>query len=166
MNVPLPFIPARPRRVWPGEPLFYRLAADPSWVAEPKKDGVRCLALVTKSGQAVLMSRHDKPLKRGQDVAKWVTAPADTWLDGELAGGVLWLFDVLRLAGRDVAQLPLAKRRALLEGQLPDLGPARLMPRVSAAKYLDEGKDEGVVFKNQQRAYPMGPTNAWIKCRR
>lgn len=165
MNVPLPFTPARPRRVWPGTHLFHRLATDPAWVAEPKKDGVRCLALADGAGQVTLVSRHERRL-RLQEPAKSVGAPPDSWLDGELVSGVLWLFDVLRWAGRDVAGQSLDQRRGLLELVVADLGPARLMPRVSAAKYMSGGKDEGVIFKHRERSYPMGQTSAWIKCRR
>ena len=49
-------------------------------------------------------------------------------LDGELAGGDLWIGDLLHLDGRDVAGLPFRERRALLE-DLPLAGPHwRLAP--------------------------------------
>jgi ATP-dependent DNA ligase len=165
--IELPFEPAAPRRVWPGTRLFGKLCTSEDWIAEPKKDGWRCIVLVS-DGAPVLMSRHGKRI-RGQgaaSAAKCIDVPPDTWLDAELVSGVLWVFDVLRLAGAELAGLELDQRRVELEQLLPALGPVRTMPRVNATKYIEGAKDEGVIFKQRAQPYPMGATNHWIKCRR
>jgi ATP-dependent DNA ligase len=161
----LPFDPARPRRCWPGTRLFQRLASSPDWVAEPKKDGVRCIAVADDDGlRPWLVSRRGQAL-RDQSLATSIDVPPSTLLDGEMCGGVLWVFDVLVLGGEDIAGRPLDERRDALAGVIPQLGQVRTMPRVDAAKFIASGRDEGVVFKKLAAGYPYGQTNLWVKCR-
>ena len=83
-------------------------------------------------------------------------------LDGELvAGGDLWIGDLLHLDGRDVAALPFRERRALLE-RLPLGGPA-LAARAGlpggGAEVLAAGRAAGpggVVAKDADAPYEPG----------
>jgi bifunctional non-homologous end joining protein LigD len=110
---------------------------DPGWIFERKLDGVRCLAHRDGGGPLRLLSRTDKNMtSQFPEVTEALEAQAcrDFVLDGELVafqGGVtsfsrlqrrarervsvfLYVYDLLRLEGRDVRDLPLRKRKALL----------------------------------------------------
>jgi bifunctional non-homologous end joining protein LigD len=110
---------------------------DPGWFFERKLDGVRCMAHRERGGPVRLLSRTDKDMT-GQfpEVTEAVESQpvGDFVLDGELVafqGGVtsfsklqrrarervsvfLYVFDLLRLDGRDVRDLPLRERKRLL----------------------------------------------------
>jgi bifunctional non-homologous end joining protein LigD len=114
---------------------------DPGWIFERKLDGIRCMAHREGGGPVRLVSRTDKDMT-GQFPE--VTAAlegqpcGDFVVDGELVAfqdGItsfsrlqrrarervsvfLYVFDILRLEGRDVRDLPLRERKALLRGSL------------------------------------------------
>jgi bifunctional non-homologous end joining protein LigD len=112
---------------------------DPGWIFERKLDGIRCLAHRERGGPVRLISRTDKDMT-GQfpKPAKELEAqPMDDFVvDGEIvafAHGItsfsrlqrrareqvsvfLYVFDILRHEGRDVRDLPLRERKALLRG--------------------------------------------------
>jgi bifunctional non-homologous end joining protein LigD len=112
---------------------------DPDWVFERKLDGIRCMAHREGGGPVRLVSRTDKDMT-GQfpEPAKALEAQPleDFVVDGEIvafADGItsfsrlqrrareqvsvfLYVFDILRHDGRDVRDLPLRERKALLRG--------------------------------------------------
>jgi bifunctional non-homologous end joining protein LigD len=112
---------------------------DPGWVFERKLDGIRCMAHRERGGPVRLVSRTDKDMT-GQfpEPAKALEAQPvkDFVVDGEIvafAGGItsfsrlqrrarervpvfLYVFDILRHEGRDMRDLPLRDRKALLRG--------------------------------------------------
>jgi bifunctional non-homologous end joining protein LigD len=112
---------------------------DPGWVFERKLDGIRCMAHREGGGPVRLVSRTDKDMT-GQfpEPAKALEAQPleDFVVDGEIvafADGItsfsrlqrrareqvsvfLYVFDILRHDGRDVRDLPLRERKALLRG--------------------------------------------------
>jgi DNA ligase D-like protein (predicted ligase) len=114
---------------------------DPNWIFERKLDGIRCMAHRDRGGPVRLVSRTDKDMT-GQfpEVAEGLEAqPVDDFvLDGELVAfqdGItsfsrlqrrareqvsvfLYVFDLLRLEGRDVRDLPLRERKKLLRDSL------------------------------------------------
>jgi bifunctional non-homologous end joining protein LigD len=117
---------------------------DPGWIFERKLDGVRCMAHRDGGGSVRLLSRTDKDMtgQFPEVVEDLERQPAgDFVLDGELVAfedGItsfsrlqrrgreqvavfLYVFDLLRLDGRDVRDLPLRERKALLRGSF-DLG--------------------------------------------
>jgi bifunctional non-homologous end joining protein LigD len=110
---------------------------DPNWIFERKLDGIRCMAHRGGGGPVRLISRTDKDMTRQfPEVAEALDAqPVDDFvLDGELVAfhdGItsfsrlqrrarehvpvfLYVFDLLRHEGRDVRDLPLRERKALL----------------------------------------------------
>jgi DNA ligase D-like protein (predicted ligase) len=121
---------------------------DPNWIFERKLDGIRCMAHRDGGGSVRLVSRTDKDMT-GQfpEVAEALEAqPLDDFVvDGELVAfqdGItsfsrlqrrareqvsvfLYVFDLLRLEGRDVRDLPLRERKALLRDSLEFGGRAR-----------------------------------------
>jgi DNA ligase D-like protein (predicted ligase) len=110
---------------------------DPNWIFERKLDGIRCMAHRDGGGPVRLISRTDKDMT-GQfpEVADALGAQPveDLVVDGELVAFqdsitsfsrlqrrareqvsvFLYVFDLLRLEGRDVRDLPLRERKALL----------------------------------------------------
>jgi bifunctional non-homologous end joining protein LigD len=114
---------------------------DPAWIFERKLDGIRCMSHRDRGGPVRLVSRTDKDMT-GQfpELAQALAAQPvdDLVLDGEIVaftGGVtsfsrlqrrareqvavfLYVFDILRHEGRDVRELPLRERKALLRDAL------------------------------------------------
>jgi bifunctional non-homologous end joining protein LigD len=125
---------------------------DPNWIFERKLDGIRCMAHRERGGgRARLVSRTDKDMT-GQfpEVAEALEAqPVDDFVaDGELVAfqdGItsfsrlqrrarervsvfLYVFDLLRLEGGDVRDLPLRERKALLRKAFEFGGRVRYSP--------------------------------------
>jgi bifunctional non-homologous end joining protein LigD len=121
---------------------------DPNWIFERKLDGIRCMAHRDGGGPVRLISRTGKDMTgqfREVSEALEGQSAADFVLDGELVAfqdGItsfsrlqrrareqvavfLYLFDLLRLEGRDVRDLPLRERKALLRGSF-DFGGGRV----------------------------------------
>jgi bifunctional non-homologous end joining protein LigD len=122
--------------------------SDPGWVFERKLDGVRCMAHRDGGGPVRLLSRTDRDMT-GQfpELAGALEAEPcpDFVVDGEIvafAGGItsfqrlqrrgrervpvfLYMFDILRHEGRDVRELPLRERKALLRKAFRFEGPLR-----------------------------------------
>jgi bifunctional non-homologous end joining protein LigD len=114
---------------------------DPDWIFERKLDGVRCMAHRDGGGPVRLLSRTDRDMT-GQfpELAEALAAQPveDVVVDGEIVAfedGVtsfsklqrrarervsvfLYVFDLLRLDGRDVRDLPLRERKARLREAL------------------------------------------------
>jgi bifunctional non-homologous end joining protein LigD len=127
------------------------------WLHEPKLDGWRCQAI--KVGLKItLYSRHGHDItKRFPTIAAAVAKlPAKSLvLDGELvqsgATGIdfygltgkqnrdltLWAFDLLRLDGKDLRDLPLVERKAQLEMLLK---PSRKAGSVHFVPSFDDGQ--------------------------
>src|SRR5256712_12340684 len=88
----------------------------PEWIFERKYDGIRLLAF--KQGSEVRLFSRNRLPQHLPAVAKAVEAlpVADAILDGEVtwrgeAELVYYVFDVMRLDGRDITSLPLLERR-------------------------------------------------------
>jgi ATP-dependent DNA ligase len=80
-------------------------------------------------------------------------------------------FDLMLLNGHDLRAMPLADRREILQGMIPEGGRIQFseaLPGTGAAVYhlVDKAGLEGVVSKRKDSAYRSGPTMAWrkIKC--
>ncbi|QKC98281.1 ATP-dependent DNA ligase [Mesorhizobium sp. NZP2298] len=80
-------------------------------------------------------------------------------------------FDLMFLNGHDLRAMPLADRREILQGMIPEGGRIQFseaLPGTGAAVYhiVDKAGLEGVVSKRKDSAYRSGPTMAWrkIKC--
>jgi ATP-dependent DNA ligase len=146
----------------------------PEWVFERKLDGIRLLAF--KDGPKVeLLSRNRLPQNAAYPA--FVTAVAalpcsDAILDGEAVGGWeaelepgYYLFDVLWLEGRDLTELPLARRRELLAG-LPLEAPLRIVERIADARPWERACREGwegVVAKRVDSVYEHRRSPHWLK---
>ncbi len=178
------------------EPMQAKPAADlpngDNWRYEIKLDGYRALAIKNK-GAAQLFSRRSNPLgSRFPEITGAVAALEDGLiLDGEIvaldeqgrpsfhliqnrgskkAPLVFYAFDILAYRGRDLRQLPLTQRRAVLENLMSGARePLRLSVTLEAepADLIAAAREqalEGVIAKRADSLYEAGErTGAWIK---
>jgi bifunctional non-homologous end joining protein LigD len=169
--------------------------SDPDWIYERKLDGVRCLAHRDAGATVRLLSRTDRSMDG--DYPELVQALTeerchDFVVDGELVAfdsrGVtsfqrlqrrgrervavfLYLFDVLRVDGRDLRDLPLRERKSELRRSLGFHGPVRYTPhrnergeemyREACRKGL-----EGIIAKRADSPYRSTRSSDWrkLKC--
>jgi ATP-dependent DNA ligase len=146
----------------------------PDWVFERKLDGIRLLAFKKRS-EVELFSRNRLP--QNESYPAFVKAVAelpvqDAILDGEATG--VWfdrgevayhLFDILWLDGRDLRELALEERRALLS-KLPLEPPLRLVARVADAEPWERARREGwegVIAKRRDSLYESRRSRNWLK---
>jgi bifunctional non-homologous end joining protein LigD len=159
----------------------------PSWLFEPKYDGFRGMLYLNRRG-CTLYSKRGNVMRRFQDLAEQVRAELprrEVILDGEIIAiddegrinfwelmrgrGTLAYaaFDLLWLNGRDLRELPLARRKRRLERLIPaSAGPLNRVPcfeaqggaLFDAVCRLDL---EGIVAKRAEDGY-SGET-AWYK---
>jgi bifunctional non-homologous end joining protein LigD len=165
---------------------------DPGWVFERKLDGVRCMAHRDGGGPARLLSRTDRDMT-GQfpELAEALEAQpvGDFVVDGEIvafADGVtsfsrlqrrarervsvfLYVFDILRHEGRDVRDLPLRERKALLRDALEFGGRLRYSQHRNAhgkrlfSEACRQGL-EGLIAKRADSSYRSGARSRdWLK---
>jgi bifunctional non-homologous end joining protein LigD len=160
---------------------------DPDWFFEPKYDGFRGLAYLTREA-CVLRSRNDNAFGRFAGLANAIRDELEmreAILDGEVValdryGRVCFddlmrgtgrlgyaVFDLLWLNGRDLRDLPLRRRKQLLDSTLPN-------STASVTKVFWVERDgvalfeavsrlnlEGVVAKRGDDRY--GPETVWHK---
>jgi DNA ligase D-like protein (predicted ligase) len=169
--------------------------SDPSWIYERKLDGIRCLAHRDGAGAAKLFSRTDRSMDGDYPgVVEALSAEGcrDFVVDGEVVAfdsrGVtsfqrlqrrghervaifLYVFDVLRLDGEDVRELPLRERKARLRRSLDFHGPVRYTPHrneVGEEMYRDACRKglEGIIAKRAESPYRATRSSDWrkLKC--
>jgi DNA ligase D-like protein (predicted ligase) len=169
--------------------------SDPDWIYERKLDGVRCLAHRDGGDTVRLLSRTDRDM--GDQYPEVVRALSqercrDFVIDGELVAfgkpGVtsfqrlqrrgrervavfLYVFDVLRLDGEDLRDLPVRERKSRLRGGLDFHGSVRYTPhrneqgermyREACRKGL-----EGIIAKRADSPYRATRSSDWrkLKC--
>jgi bifunctional non-homologous end joining protein LigD len=165
------------------------------WVFEIKLDGFRIIASKAKGDEVTLWSRNANSLNRKffyiAEALRFL--PRETILDGELValdeGGrpqfsllqsfrsaaerIRYVaFDILRLRGRDLTQLPLLERKKILKREVSDRAAQILVTDFSdgnAAALLREVKErklEGLIAKRKDSLYEPGErSGAWVKHR-
>jgi bifunctional non-homologous end joining protein LigD len=168
--------------------------SDPDWIFERKLDGVRCLA--HRDGDGVrLVSRTDRSMNGDypEIVEALEAEPCEDFvIDGEVvafgAGGITsfsrlqrrhrervaifyYVFDVLRLGGEDVRDLPLRQRKAKLRRTLRFEGHVRFSPhrnRDGEELFRDACRKglEGLMAKRADSPYRATRSSDWrkLKC--
>jgi DNA ligase D-like protein (predicted ligase) len=169
--------------------------SDPAWIFERKLDGVRCLAHRDGGGGIRLLSRTDRSMNADypEIVEALESEPCqDFVVDGEVVAfdgrGItsfsrlqrrgrervaiyLYLFDLLRVDGEDVRELPLRERKARLRSSLRFRGPVRFSPHRNEsgeemfAEACRKGL-EGVMAKRADSPYRATRSSDWrkLKC--
>src|SRR4051794_25589771 len=167
------------------------LATDrPGWVFERKLDGLRCVA-VRDGDRVELWSRnHNSFLDRFPEVAAALAElSSDRFvLDGELVAHdgrdfvgfgrlqqhgsalrvVYGVFDLLELSGRDLTELGLPDRKALLATVVQDGPRLQLVQELAGepGELLDSACRngwEGLVAKRAEAPYGPGRSRDWVK---
>jgi bifunctional non-homologous end joining protein LigD len=165
---------------------------DPNWIFERKLDGIRCMAHRDDGGRVRLISRTDKEMTgQFREAAEALERqPArDFVIDGEVVAfqdGItsfsklqrrarervsvfLYVFDLLRLEGRDVRDLPLRRRKALLRDSFEFGGRVRYSPHRNEhgtklfRKACSQGL-EGLIAKRADSPYRSAARSRdWLK---
>jgi DNA ligase D-like protein (predicted ligase) len=159
---------------------------------ELKLDGYRALAIRTKEGARLLSRNNNDLAKRFPKVTAAVRAlEPDTMLDGEIvaldAAGhpsfnvlqnhqtaktpiLYYAFDLLAFRGKSLLQMPLERRRSLLEAALADAeDPLRLCGKIEAEPepLVSAGREqnvEGFIAKRKSSVYEPGRrSGSWVK---
>ncbi len=165
--------------------------SDPAWIFERKLDGIRCLA--HRDGAGVrLLSRTERSMNAdypGVVEALEAEPHKDFVVDGEVVAfdrrGItsfsrlqrrgrehvaifFYVFDLLRLDGKDLRPLPLRDRKARLRSEFRFEGPVRFSPhrneqgeklfREACARGL-----EGLVAKRADSPYRATRSRDWLK---
>jgi bifunctional non-homologous end joining protein LigD len=166
--------------------------SDPNWIFERKLDGVRCLAHRYDGGAVQLVSRTDRSMNGDYpDLVRALEAEprGDFVVDGEVVAfgrrGVTsfsrlqrrgrervaifyYLFDVLRVDGEDVRDLPLRQRKTRLQTALRFEKPIRLTPHRNErgeqlfAEACRKGL-EGIIAKRADSPYRATRSSDWRK---
>jgi DNA ligase D-like protein (predicted ligase) len=169
--------------------------SDPGWIFERKLDGVRCLAHRDNGGGVQLLSRTRRSMNADYpELVKALEAEPcqDFVVDGEVVAfgrnGVtsfsrlqrrhrervpvfFYVFDVLRVDGRDVRDLPLRERKSVLRKALRFEGPVRFTPHRNerGEEMFEEACRkglEGVIAKRADSPYRSARSSDWrkLKC--
>jgi bifunctional non-homologous end joining protein LigD len=170
-----------------------KLPEGAGWLYEIKLDGYRCLA-VKKDRETTLFSRNKRSFNRRfpQIVQALESLEAGTILDGEIVALdksgrpsfnllqnhrsedlkiCFYVFDVLLYRGKSLLQVPLAKRRRLLDAIVGLREPIRLSETFAGAReklIAAVGKLglEGLIAKREESLYEPGKrSGAWMKYR-
>ena len=139
----------------------------PEWIFERKIDGIRLLAY-KRGAEVELLSRNRLPQHCPSIAAAVANLPVgDAILDGEVAwsGATYYVFDILWLDGRDVTELPLEERRALLD-KLPFRSPLQRVASIDDSKPWERACSEGwegVIAKRRGSPYEHKRSRHWLK---
>jgi bifunctional non-homologous end joining protein LigD len=184
-----------PDFVEPMQAMLVKSIRPGDWIYEIKFDGYRALALRGGNGVRIL-SRNEKDLGRQFPEVKDAVAALDVQeciIDGEIVALddkgrssfqllqgydaglvrppiVFYAFDLLRLNGKDLQDLPLEERKAKLEGLLKK-SPGVLRYSVSFTHKIEELLSraqelglEGLIGKRSGSRYEPGKrTGVWVK---
>ncbi|EHQ30096.1 DNA ligase D [Mucilaginibacter paludis] len=166
---------------------------DPDWVYEVKWDGYRALSLINK-GEVEMLSRNNKDFNEKfypiyQALLKW---KIDIVVDGEVlvlneqgisnfgdlqnwrseADGELtyYIFDVLWYDGKNLMDLPLSQRQAILKEIIPTNDDRIRLSKVfkaSGTEFFSAAERmglEGIIAKKASSTYSPGlRSNEWLK---
>jgi len=177
------------------EPMLATLVNQPfdsdEWLYEIKWDGYRAVAFMNDK-KVVLKSRNNKsfsekfyPIQQnlekmklnavldGEIVVLGKSGTADfgslqNWrseADGDL---VYYVFDILWYNGKDLKELPLTKRKMILENILPPNESVLLSEdfHTSGVEFLEAAKKmglEGIMAKRKDSSYHVNRTKDWLK---
>ena len=140
----------------------------PEWLFERKFDGIRLLAY--KRGRDVKLYSRNRLLQHSPSIEKAIASLPleDAILDGEVAwdgASSYHVFDVLWINGKNVTQLPLEERRAILKS-LPFAPPTKRVPLLKDPEPWERARREGwegVIAKRLGSVYEHRRSKQWLK---
>jgi bifunctional non-homologous end joining protein LigD len=136
----------------------------PEWLFERKYDGIRLLAYKHRTSVKLYSrNRLEQNLSRVAEAVAGLPVD-DAILDGEIAGGAYYVFDVMWLDGR-VTHRPLEERRALL-ADLPFRAPMTRVEEISETRPWERACREGwegVIAKQRGSVYEHRRSPRWLK---
>jgi bifunctional non-homologous end joining protein LigD len=140
----------------------------PEWLFERKFDGIRLLAY--KRGNKVELFSRNRLRQQLASVERAIAAlpVRDSILDGEVAwdgSSSYHVFDVLWINGRNVTQLPLEERRAILK-ELPFTPPMKRVELLKDPNPWERARREGwegVIAKRRGSIYEHRRSKQWLK---
>ena len=140
----------------------------PEWLFERKFDGIRLLAY-KRGGDVQLYSRNRLPQHLPSVAQAVARLPVkDAILDGEVAwdgSSSYHVFDVLWINGKNVTDLPLEDRRAILK-TLPFTAPLRRVELLKDENPWERARREGwegVIAKRRGSIYEHRRSKQWLK---
>ncbi|MEP7001083.1 MAG: ATP-dependent DNA ligase [bacterium] len=139
------------------------------WTFERKFDGIRLLAF--KQGSDVRLYSRNHLEQHLPAIAEAIAGlpVRDAILDGELTWGpdrgAYHIFDIVWLDGRDVTELPLVERRALLDALRLHAPLHRVAEVIHAEPWLRACAEgwEGVIAKHRDSPYEQKRSKHWLK---
>lgn len=141
--------------------------AGPEWLFERKFDGIRLLAY--KRGADVKLYSRNRLTQHLPSIARAIAGlpVKEAILDGEVAwdGASYHVFDVLWINGKNVTQLPLEERRALLKA-LPLTAPLKRVALMNDPNPWERARREGwegVIAKRRGSVYEHRRSKQWLK---
>lgn len=141
--------------------------AGPEWTFERKLDGIRLLAF-KQGDDARLFSRtrNEQHLPHVADAVARLPVE-DAILDGEVEwdGSAYHVFDVVRLDGRDLLDLPLEERRRALDALTLRPPLHRVLPLDDERPWERAAREgwEGVIAKRRGSPYEQRRSPHWLK---
>ena len=140
----------------------------PDWLFERKFDGIRLLAY-KRGADVQLYSRNRLPQHLPSVAQAVAQLPVkDAILDGEVAwdgSSSYHVFDVLWINGKNVTDLPLEERRAILKA-LPFTAPMRRVELLNDDNPWERARREGwegVIAKRRGSIYEHRRSKQWLK---
>ena len=143
--------------------------AGPEWIFERKFDGIRLLAF--KRGRDVKLYSRNRLPQNYPAIVRAINdlGVRDVILDGEVTWGherlAYYVFDILWLDDRDLTQLPLVERLAILKS-LPLRAPLRRVSTLSDESPWERARAEGwegVIAKRRDAPYEHRRSKHWLK---
>jgi len=140
----------------------------PEWIFERKFDGIR-LITYKRGADVRLFSRNRLP-QHSPDIERAIAVlPArELFLDGEVTwdrASTYHVFDVMWIDGRDLTELPLEERLAVLRGLSLTRPLARVTPIDDPQPWERAAREgwEGVVAKRRGSPYEQRRSRHWLK---
>lgn len=147
---------------------------DDKYLAQEKLDGKRIMVDVT-FGKVTASNRRSWVIGIPKDIEQELAKFDDCVLDGELVGGVYYVFDLLSHNGEDLKALPCVERFDRLVHVIGDqmleqvgLVPTAFSTQEKQALAESLSLKEGIVFKQVNAPYTAGRPNkggAQVKCK-
>ena len=148
--------------------LFKKLCLDSRWIAEPIKNGSRCL-VYRENGTIRLFTREWVNLshKFKEITSRMYRIPNGTLLDSILSKKTreLWVLDILYFGKERITEIAFKERRNILESLVESSRHVKLIEQYVGKEYLFS-INVGIIFKNLNSTYRPSKEESenWVRC--